>query len=127
MICKYCKSTNVKEIIYGIEKASPHYGEYRCNVCDRQNGFIKKPENAEKRTDNNATWIRKWKDKGPLFCATCGIKESDLIGIRFECDHVRQLEDGGEDCFENTVMLCSNCHVEKTIRWKRTKHWRNSR
>ena len=124
MICKTCGSMNMREEIFTAEKCSPHYGEYRCETCGRQNGYIKKPENAEKRTDKNPAWISRWRDKGTLFCATCGIKEGDIPGVRFECDHIRQLEDGGQDIFENTVMLCSNCHVEKTIKWKRTKQWR---
>ncbi len=124
MICKHCNSEQVKEVIFTEEHCSPHYGEYRCESCTRQLGFIRKPENMDKRFDNNNSWTKQWKGKGIMFCAICGIKEGDLSGVRFECDHIQQLEDGGEDIFANTMMLCNNCHVEKTIRWKRTKRWR---
>ena len=124
MNCKGCNGINVIEIIFTEDKGSPHYGEYRCQDCDRQNGFIKKPENEGKRSDKNLTWRKLWKDKGEFLCAMCGIRESDMKGLLFDCDHIRQLEDGGKDEFSNTMMLCNTCHTMKTGLWKRTKKWR---
>ena len=123
MKCKYCEG-EVNEIIFGENSGTPHYGEYRCPCCERQNGFIKKPENEGKRSDKNTNWRGIWKSKGELVCSMCGIRESDMPGILFECDHVRQLEDGGKDECENTTILCSTCHTTKTGLWKRTKRWR---
>ena len=32
----------------------------------------------------------------------------------FEVDHIVELQDGGEDTYENCQALCPNCHSEKT-------------
>ena len=124
MTCKYCNSEEVNAIIYDESKCSPHYGEERCNRCGRHIKFIKKPENANKRSDKNTHWRDRWKDKGEFICALCGIRESDGLNVRFQCDHIRQIEDGGADEFENTMMLCDSCHTNKTSRWNNTKRWR---
>jgi hypothetical protein len=54
----------------------------------------------------------------------CGVVEGDFKPLLFECDHIKQLEAGGVDEFENTMMLCASCHTEKTGKWNRTKQWR---
>ena len=125
MICRFCGSEDIQETIFTDEnRKAQHYGERKCNSCGVHLGFIKSPKNEGKRSDKNTKWTNMWRDKGELFCAMCGVRESDFKNQGFECDHIKQLEAGGEDAFENTMMLCKSCHVEKTGMWARTKQWR---
>lgn len=43
-------------------------------------------------------------------CNSCDM----LLPPTFEIDHIVELQDGGEDTYENCQALCPNCHAEKT-------------
>jgi len=45
-------------------------------------------------------------------CEQCNFH--DPTGKTFELDHRVPLEDGGPDTFENTWLLCKDCHSDKT-------------
>ena len=38
----------------------------------------------------------------------------DILPPTFQVDHIIELRDGGEDCYENLQALCPNCHATKT-------------
>jgi len=43
-------------------------------------------------------------------CNMCDL----LLPPTFQIDHIKELQDGGEDTYENCQALCPNCHAEKT-------------
>ena len=48
--------------------------------------------------------------KSKYKCNSCDM----LLPPTFEIDHIVELQDGGEDTYENCQALCPNCHAEKT-------------
>jgi len=51
-----------------------------------------------------------WRDS-----ATCRLCNDELHELRWHCDHVVPLWNGGDNSMENLQSLCANCHCEKTI------------
>ena len=47
--------------------------------------------------------------------ATCRLCKETLGDLRWQCDHIVPLWDGGSNDMENLQALCANCHAEKTI------------
>ena len=47
--------------------------------------------------------------------ATCRLCKDELGDLRWQCDHIVPLWDGGSNGMENLQALCANCHSEKTI------------
>ena len=48
--------------------------------------------------------------KSEYKCNMCQI----LLPPTFEIDHIIEIQDGGEDVYENCQALCPNCHASKT-------------
>ena len=44
-------------------------------------------------------------------CESCGVP---LVAGKFEYDHDKEANDGGDNSFENCRCLCRECHVAKT-------------
>lgn len=98
------------------EDRSPHFAKGTCPSCAWWK-WITAPKNEGKRNDANLKHRKQWKQKGDFVCAFCTVKEAD--NILFHCDHVLPLNHGGEDVFENTMMLCTCCHEIKNAEVKR--------
>ena len=47
--------------------------------------------------------------------AACRLCKEELGDLRWQCDHIVPLWDGGSNDMENLQALCANCHSEKTI------------
>ena len=47
--------------------------------------------------------------------ATCRLCKEELGDLRWQCDHIVPLWDGGSNDMKNLQALCANCHSEKTI------------
>ena len=115
MPCK-CNAKNIEVLM---EPGSIHYGKLECAECGANNGWMKKPENIGKRKDKNNRWRAEWKEKG-FICAVCGASEEDYPHSgQWQVDHILPLSNGGEDIFENTMMLCTFCHTIKNIEQRR--------
>lgn len=101
------------------ESGAIHYAKKVCVVCNDFKGWASKPTNKDKRKDRNNRWRSIWKERGYI-CAFCGGNEEDFPNSgQWQLDHIVQLSDGGEDVFENTMMLCTFCHTAKNIEQKR--------
>lgn len=119
MKCKFCGGPT--KLV--LRPETPHYGEIRCQdrQCGRHNKWVPKPENKDKRRDKNTTWRSTWESKG-FKCGLCGATAEEYPNSgQWELDHIIQLSDGGEDVFENTMMLCVFCHTIKNTEQKRRK------
>ena len=114
--CKHCKSPNIIETI--MPEGHVHYSRLDCPDCGKM-GWGRKPENIGKRKDNNQEWRAIYKKNG-YFCSICTIDNLLLpLESSWHCDHIVELQDGGDDSFENTQMLCVSCHSFKNSqRWK---------
>lgn len=114
--CKYCKSQNIIETI--MPSGYTHYSRLDCSDCKRM-AWGRKPENISKRKDDNQEW-RKIHKKNGYFCQICTVDNLLLpLDSSWHCDHIIELQDGGEDGFANTQMLCMSCHSFKNSqRWK---------
>lgn len=117
MKCKYCgEETNLV-----LRPDTPHEGELRCVSCDRHNKWVRKPKNEGKRADKNDKWRAMHKEKG-FGCGFCGATEAEFPNSgQWHVDHIIQLCDGGQDCFENTMMLDVFCHTTKNAEQARRK------
>lgn len=111
-----------------VDAPEPHGQERRCIHCDKHGGYIKKPQNKKKRTDNNFKHRKKWKEFGFI----CGICQSTFEELPYaegswHCDHIIALENGGKDKAGNTMMLCASCHQVKNGLANKTKQYRKVR
>lgn len=108
--CKSCQSVNIIERI--MPEGHQHYSRIDCLDC-RKVFWGRKPENIGKRKDNNQEW-RKIHKKNGYLCAICSIDNLLLpLESSWHCDHIIELQDGGEDEIKNTQMLCISCHSFK--------------
>ena len=118
--CKSCGSVDLHEEVN--VPGHMHYGKLVCDDCGVMVKWTKKPENMNKRYDENEKWKKRHRDhNGQFKCLWCGVDEkifSDHIGWKFQCDHIIPLSEGGPDAFENTQILCFVCHGDKTNRRK---------
>ncbi len=119
MDCKRCGTTEIRTILLDMD--SVHYSKIVCAGCNTFLWWGKKPENEDKRSDKNATWRKRHKKAG-YTCAVCGIGEDVLAHpSQWQVDHIKPLCDGGQDEFDNTMMLCVFCHTIKNSLQKKTK------
>ena len=110
--CKRCGSINLDTEI--MPEGYMHYSKTTCADCGCFIGWGKKPENEDKRTDNNKKWRGMWAELGRYKCGWCSITQEILkMECQWHCDHITPLSEGGKDEFKNTQMLCKFCHVDK--------------
>lgn len=115
MYCKSCKR-EVETNRIMMPEGYQHYAKLLCIECGTFLVWEKKPQNIGKRVDNNQKWRNMWHElNGRQYkCAICTILEEYLpLSTSWHCDHIIELQDGGEDKFENTQMLCQACHDYK--------------
>ena len=110
MICK-CGSSNLRVVE---RPDTPHYGEYKCNECNRWVAWCKKPD--QKRS---IAVIKNTKKRAGYRCWFCGRHKSELgTNETVTTDHKIELNEGGKDDLDNTECLCFACHKLKL--WVRT-------
>ena len=105
--CRRCGSTDV----HVDERDDPDkpYG-IRCFVCKAYT-WPPKSENETKRRDHNSRWRKIWRQQASEFtCTWCRVRASQTR-CNFDVDHIIPLEAGGKDEWENTMVLCRNCHT----------------
>lgn len=116
MKCKQCQSEKFDEKLE--PTGAMHYSRLICSSCGAFGGWGKHPNNEEAKRKNNNKWkYRHREGLGQFICSWCGVDESiykDFHTYRFQLDHVVQLSEGGRDEFENTQILCFECHGFKT-------------
>lgn len=121
--CRFCGSTETVEEL--MPQGSQNYSKISCLSCERFLKWGRKPENVGSRRDNNHTWKEMHlKTHGKFKCVWCGAETwlfEKRFGWQFQCDHIVPLSEGGKDEFENTQILCFECHEDKTARRKRVK------
>jgi transcription elongation factor Elf1 len=108
--CRRCGSTDVRVD----ERDDPDKPiGLACQTCGAYT-WPPKPGNENRRRDRNPKHRKQWRQRlrGVLVCAWCGVTEQQTRA-GFEVDHVEALEHGGADTFENTWVLCRNCHTRR--------------
>jgi hypothetical protein len=115
--CGKCGFSSFRIIV--LDKG-PHYKKLECARC--RYGFIKflpKPGHKEKR--DTSDWTPKYvccgKGYDVVFCFMCAREVLPSKEI-FTVDHIREIQDGGDDELYNLQVLCSACHSYKN--WLRT-------
>jgi 5-methylcytosine-specific restriction endonuclease McrA len=114
----------------------PHHAEAICIDCGFGGrplhiAFLvdpTKPDRAKSRRDANAAWKSLHQDEdGSVMCVICLETSHRRPDLSFAVDHVIPLGPpfGGPDTFENTRILCSDCHtirhvLERSARRRRT-------
>lgn len=122
MIIKFCKDCKEKtpHIIIPLD-TGPHYGELRCEICDKFWGFEPKPINNGKRPRNKHTPQSLEIDN----CQLCLRARCDLINTEtLESHHIIEIQDSGPDTPENVWVLCTPCH--RMVHYLRTYLRRSS-
>lgn len=113
---RYCGRCQ-KEVTAPVQILSSgvHYGQIVCPQCGKHLGFVKKPENIEKRAKNKHTA----ESLKITFCQLC-LRPLKRLGTRgvLEVHHVIEIKDGGIDTRENIWVVCTSCH--KLIHHQRT-------
>lgn len=72
--------------------------------------FVKTMQKRENKRKYSTTHRIEIAYKSEYKCNMCQI----LLPPTFEIDHIIELQDGGEDTYENCQALCPNCHALKT-------------
>ena len=116
--CQWCGSTNLNFIE---TKNSVHYGKYVCIDCNRWVRWVSNPETIGRtRTSRyDINQVNKHHNfNGKPFCFFC-LRYKEELGAKetLTLDHIKELDKGGEDVFENLQILCSACHKLKN--WAR--------
>jgi len=94
----------------------------RCTKCRKHfwtGKFAKDGEVKRKNTSHKQRHI----GVGVNFCALCNLTEYELamVGQHLTVDHIKEIQHGGEDRAENTVLLCNSCHYLKNAISHKTK------
>lgn len=115
VVCKRCDNPEMEETI--MPEGHMHYAKATCKRCGSSH-WIPNPNNEKKKRQHNDFFKGMHRDKhGKLICAFCGMDETAYHRYNeynFACDHIVPIEDGGDDTFENTQILCFLCHEFKT-------------
>jgi hypothetical protein len=84
-----------------------------------------KPGNEQRRRDRNTKWRKQWTASlgGELVCTWCRVRQGQTRCV-FAVDHITPLEAGGVDAFENTMVLCANCHTTRHAAQNVVQHLR---
>jgi hypothetical protein len=89
--------------------------------CGTFKDWLPKEQNKDKRKNNNAEWLGKWRARGELRCHICWLSEQETKA-HFTIDHIQSLEDGGTDTFANSRPLCADCHTIRTALRSHARH-----
>lgn len=83
----------------------------RCPNCGDHQWLGKTDKTKRKNTSHKS----KHYNSGKKFCYLCQLDEDELklIGQHLTVDHIQELQNSGEDVFENTIMICNSCHYLK--------------
>lgn len=117
--CKYCGSENIK---FQLTPNTIHYGKYYCGHCERFLYWAKNPESprnnntrVNKKTIKEICNFHNFKEEFCFFC----LRKREELGDKetLTIDHIKELEEGGEDQLWNMQILCSACHKLKN--WAR--------
>ena len=119
-ICPDCKV----ECIFTETQNSVHYGKIRCPECNRWIRWVKSLEKKGQRTKTSKFKIKQVMEfhfpfeKIKPFCFFC-LRNKDILGWNetITLDHIKELNNGGEDKINNLQILCSACHKLKN--WAR--------
>lgn len=66
---------------------------------------MKYKRNVSQKQKDRIIWRDQW---------TCRICEDELLPMRWNCDHVVPLWEGGDNEDHNLQAICANCHAEKS-------------
>ena len=111
----FMNSKNLLAFLKWYEEGEPAH-EY---VCGSISKAIKDAEKLSRKTSKKYRWHVAFRQG--YKCAHC--KEL-LHPDSFDCDHVAELQDGGEDVMANLQCLCCCCHAKKTRSHGRRKRKR---
>jgi 5-methylcytosine-specific restriction endonuclease McrA len=105
--CNTC-GKDMPFVVKVLPEKSIHYAECRCIDCGNHLGFVKKPQNENKRGRSS-----KYKpaDLGKNYCQMC-LRHEARLGNRetLEIHHIQEIQQGGKDLPENVWVLCTPCH-----------------
>jgi len=88
-------------------------------VCGSISKAIRDAEKLYRKTSRKYRWLVAYRQK--YKCAHCN---ELLHPDSYDCDHISELQDGGEDVMANLQALCTNCHAKKTRSHGRRKRKR---
>jgi len=66
---------------------------------------MKYKRNVSQKQKDRIIWRDRW---------TCCICHDDLLPMRWNCDHIVPIWDGGGNEDDNLQAICANCHAEKS-------------
>lgn len=96
---------------------SVHYGKIVCLCCRKFIKWQTAPQNEGQRTScPNVETIANYHNFSEPFCFFCGRQKYQLgWNETLTVDHIKKLEENGENIKKNMQILCSACH--------KLKHW----
>jgi len=107
--CPDCGSNRFK-----IELNGPH-AQQSCHLCGNHIRFVKQ-ENNSKTAERNHTVkdVIKFREFEHEFCFNC-TRTREQLGQKetLEVDHIKEIDDGGEDRPKNLRVLCTKCHKQR--------------
>ena len=92
----------------------------RCAWCNDYQWTGKLNDKVKRKNPNHK---EKHFDNGIKFCWLCQLTEEEIksIGQHLTVDHIQEIQNGGEDKFKNTLMICNSCHYLKNALSHKTK------
>lgn len=122
---KYCKTCG-SELLLKLTPQTIHYGRLDCPKCGFY-AWASNPESSKidslrtsKKTASQVCAFHKLPEEMCFYC----LRTRKELGFAetLTCDHIQELDKGGQDIIENQQVLCSACHKLKN--WLRLYlHW----
>lgn len=117
--CDDCGS----ELVFNKTPNSVHYGRLDCPNCDRWIKWVSNPDKDERKKSSSygLKEIADFYGFDEVRCFFCRRKEEELgKNETLTLDHIKELQNGGEDRAKNLQILCTACHKLKN--WNRLYH-----
>jgi 5-methylcytosine-specific restriction endonuclease McrA len=99
---------------FSIELNGPH-AQQKCENCEEHLGFVKQKHNSKTaKRDHSVSDVIDYRGFSKEFCFNCTRTRQQLGNKEtLEVDHIKELEDGGEDRPKNLRVLCTKCHKQR--------------
>lgn len=107
----FCRKCGCSLFYHEDHQKDLHGLSIRCAICGDHQWMGR----IDKVKRKNPSHKAKHTTGDQRFCYLCQMTEDELkkVGQHLTVDHILEIQNGGEDVFENTILICNSCHYLK--------------